>query len=484
MIDSSTIVVRANGRTVIPGFNDAHMHHTPDPKGIRLPFDPNLDPTREEMNELLREAVGASAEGTWIFGTLNERLINDRGFDRFAIDAIAPHHPVIFLGLTNHTNVVNTAAMHLLGISEEEPDALGGFYERVRGLRQVSGRIHEYAQWSPQRCLASMATIEEGAKSLRALSDECVRLGITTVQNMSWTPVARYLDMLKSAELPIKVRVIRFPPSGPQGRLLSEGAGIATDVGDRISLSGTKWILDGTPVERASALGRPYADDPTIQGRENFAPGEVEKMIREALVADDQLILHAIGTQTLETVIKTLEDFHPRGNWGDRGLRIEHADGLNHDQIARLRSLGVMVVQNPSHFLFANIYAPRFGTDTLYASFATLLDSGIPLGIGSDGPLNPFLGLFAAVTHPARPDEACTIEQAVVAYTAGSAAAEDKSTIKGRLIPGFEADIAILSHDIFSIDATELAETRSLLTIVDGRIVHCSDEEMLQSSDD
>ena len=75
----------------------------------------------------------------------------------------------------------NTASMHLLGISDEEPDALGGFYERVRGLRQVSGRIHEYAQWSPQRCLASMATIEEGAKSLRALSDECVRLGITTV---------------------------------------------------------------------------------------------------------------------------------------------------------------------------------------------------------------------------------------------------------------------------------------------------------------
>jgi predicted amidohydrolase YtcJ len=90
----------------------------------------------------------------------------------------------------------------------------------------------------------------------------------------------------------------------------------------------------------------------------------------------------------------------------------------------------------------------------------------------------------SAISHPARPDEACTIEQAVVAYTAGGSAAGGKSTIKGRLIPGFEADIAILSHDIFSIDATELVETRSLLTIVDGRIVHCSDEEMLQSSDD
>ncbi|MCY1268799.1 N-substituted formamide deformylase [compost metagenome] len=465
---ADTQVIDVQGRTVIPGFNDAHMHHTPDPYGIRLPVDPVANPSFEDIRPGIEEAVASTPAGTWIYATMGERLINDKLLDRLSLDPIAPEHPIIFLGMTNHTNVVNSAAMERLGIRDDEPDPLGGFFERLPGSRRLSGRINEYAQWSPQRCFASMATLEEGVASLHNLAAECLRWGITSVQNMSWTPAERYVEMAKAANLPIKLRVIRFPPTGPEGRILSEGRGLPRHLGDRLEVHGTKWILDGTPVEGAAAIGRPYAPDSDNAGRENFSPSEVPHMLRESLGADEQLLLHAIGANTLESVLDALETSHREVDWAQRNLRIEHGDGLTKAQVARVRVAGAMVVQNPTHFWFYND-GPVFSV--FDGAFQSLLDAGIPVGIGSDGPLNPFLNLLAAIQHPARPHEAMSIADAVRAYTHGSAVAEGKGDAKGRLAPGFAADIAVLSQDIFSIDPQHLPATQSVLTLVDGTVV-------------
>lgn len=468
-----TLTVELDGRLVIPGLNDAHMHHTPDPAGVRLPIDPVADPDFEAIRPLIARAVRETPPGTWIFGVMGERLINDRALDRRPLDIAAPDHPVILLGLTNHTNVLNTAAMRRLGLADDEPDPLGGFFERLPGSARLSGRINEYAQWTPQRCFASMATIEEGVASLHALSDQCLAYGITTVQNMSWTPAARYLEMLEAADLPIRVRLIRFPPSGPAGRVLSEGAGLPRRPLARVTVSGTKWILDGTTVERAAAMGRPYADRADTSGRMNFDLREIGAMIGEAARSGDQLLLHAIGTEAVEMVLQAVEGSDLPS--AERpALRMEHGDGLTPDQLRRAKAQGLGVVQNPSHFLFPEIYGPRFGEGEPYALFRSLFGAGIPTAIGSDGPLDPFLGLFAATTHPARPDEACDLATALEAYTAGSAAAEGLGDCKGRIRPGFVADLAVLSRDLFEAAPADMPGTCSLMTIVDGRIAYCA----------
>lgn len=461
-------IIDIGGRTVIPGLNDAHMHHTPDPYGIRLPVDPMANPSFDDIRPLILEAVAASPAGTWIYATMGERLTNDKTLDRRPLDELAPEHPIIFLGMSNHTNVVNSVAMSRLGIRDDEPDPVGGNYERLAGSQRLSGRINEYAQWSPQRCFASMATVEEGAASIRALADECVRWGITTLQNMSWTPPERYLEMAKAADVPIKLRLIRFPPSGPEGRIISDGRGIARTVTDRVEFHGTKWILDGTPIEGASAVSRPYSADSPNRGQENFSPSEITHMLRESLGANEQLLLHAIGDRSLESVLNALETFTPPVDWKARNLRIEHGDGLTRDQVGRVKAAGAMVVQNPTHFWF---YGGDTGFNLFDGAFQSLLDTGITVGIGSDGPLNPFLGLLAAVQHSARPHEAMSLENAVRAYTRGSAIAEGKGDFKGRLIPGQVADLAVLSQDIFSIDPQQLPDTQSVLTMVDGAVV-------------
>lgn len=466
---ANTEVLDVGGRTVIPGFNDAHMHHTPDPAGIRLPVDPMANPSFDDIRPLISEAVAASPAGTWIYSIMGELLINDKQLNRLTLDEISPEHPVIFLGMTNHTNVVNTAAMRRLGIAEDEPDPVGGTFERLPGSHKVSGRINEYAQWSPQRCFASMATLEEGVTSLRNLSDECVRWGITTLQNMSWTPAERYVEMVESADLPIKVRVIRFPPSGPEGRILSEGRNFKRVITDRLEIHGTKWILDGTPVEGAAAIGRPYSNASPDSGRENFVASDVSQMLRESLAANEHLLLHANGTSALETVLNAVETLQPAVDWKAKILRVEHADGLTKTQVERIKNAGVMVVQNPTHFWF---YINNEVYNVFDGPFQSLVDTGINVAIGSDGPLNPFLSLMAATTHPARPHEAMSIESAVRAYTHGSAISEGKGESKGRLIAGYVADLAVLSQDIFAIDVERLPGTQSVLTLVDGNVVY------------
>jgi endonuclease/exonuclease/phosphatase family metal-dependent hydrolase len=131
-------------------------------------------------------------------------------------------------------------------------------------------------------------------------------------------------------------------------------------------------------------------------------------------------------------------------------------------------------VQNPSHFMIAPILQQRFGperaarTDLVKAAIA----AGVPFALGSDGPLNPFLNIMFATINAANPSQALTVEQAVAAYTRGSAAAEFAERQRGTIAPGMLADVALLSQDIFKTPVAQLPRTTSVLTIVNGRIVH------------
>lgn len=133
-VGPETEVIDLQGRVVIPGLNDAHMHHTPDPMGIRLPLDLEADPSLDELLTLLKTAVAESSEGTWVYATLGANLINEPRLDRILLYQLAPAHPVLFLGMTNHTNILNSVAMARLGLDDEVLDPV-----------DASGAIHHDA---------------------------------------------------------------------------------------------------------------------------------------------------------------------------------------------------------------------------------------------------------------------------------------------------------------------------------------------------
>ena len=134
----------------------------------------------------------------------------------------------------------------------------------------------------------------------------------------------------------------------------------------------------------------------------------------------------------------------------------------------------MLVVQNPTHFTFPEIFLARYGKERVgwMQPMKSLIEAGIPLAIGSDGPMSPFLNIMAATTHPANPKEAVTREQAVTAYTAGSAFAEFKEREKGQIAVGMLADLVVLSADVFSVPPSDLEKIRSELTMLGGRVVH------------
>jgi hypothetical protein len=171
-----------------------------------------------------------------------------------------------------------------------------------------------------------------------------------------------------------------------------------------------------------------------------------------------------------------MRSLHSDEFWKNKRLRIEHGEFAieKPEDITTLKQLGIVIVQNPSHLALPSIMAGRFeNTITHYLQpMQTLLTNKIPLALGSDGPFNPFLNIMLATMHPNNPKEAITVEEAVIAYTYGSAFAEFKENEKGTLSKGKLADLVVLSQDIFTIPKEQIPATKSVLTIVDGRIVY------------
>jgi predicted amidohydrolase YtcJ len=289
---------------------------------------------------------------------------------------------------------------------------------------------------------------------------------------MSYMRIERFAHLLAKADLPIRVRAILFSDTDPRGRDLSEIGELRKQrtTPPRVKVSGIKWILDGTPFERGAALRNQYLDRPDWKGKLLFDEREVASMVREALSSEQQFLVHCAGDRCAEVVLDAMEKTGRKINWKQKRWRIEHGDGVVGNLVPRASRLGMVVVQNPIHFIYPELFRKRWGAGMM--PLRSLLVAGIHVALGSDGPMNPYLNIMLATVHPYSPKEAITREQAVEAYTRGSAYAEFAEAEKGTIATGKLADLTILSQDIFSARADELPRTQSLLTIVGGKVVY------------
>lgn len=472
LASSSTRRIDAGGRTVIPGFNDAHQHVgiAPPHERLEMPFDPAL----EQIATALKAKVATVPAGRLIFGEFGQVAWGNPQFTRAWLDAIAPNHPVRLFAFTGHGQVLNSRALAFIGLKDDIQDPEGGHYGRDAQGR-LDGRLEEYADYFAARGFALKTETADAVALYRRFAAEARTYGITSVQLMEDPlPIDDAVKDLVQADVPIRWRTYRFPMRAAGGDTIDTKPPVPPQPTPLIDTRGMKWIIDGTPIERLAFMRAPYADAPGERGRLNFSTDRIAQFVGWAYGTEDPLAVHAIGDAAIDAYLSAIEKGGRPEVWREKRPRIEHGDMITAEQIARVKALGMVIVQNPIHFTFADAFVVRYGTARVNTMepMKSLLAAGIPLAIGSDGPMNPFAQIAAATTHPANPKEALTREQAVTAYTAGSAFAEFQEKNKGQLAVGMLADLAILSADVFSVPVEQMEKIRSVMTIFDGKVVH------------
>ena len=453
------------GRTVVPGFNDAHDHLGWPVRGKNAFFTEFSVPglLKRAVQDSLARLVRGAAPGEWLSGTIGLTVFRDRTVRRPFLDSIAPDNPVVLQVAWGHGMVANSRALRALGVADTAADPLGGWYEREPGTRRLSGAMDEYAQYPFWQALAT-ANPRALVQSLRAHAQAELSLGITTVQHLNSTlPSAAARRYFAQAALPVRTRVIAMPGTTDQGRSLRGwDPPAARAAGSLTYFSGIKYVVDGTSLEQDALRTTPYPDRPGWYGRLNFPPDTLRIILQEALTGDRQLLLHVTGDSATAVVLHLMKSLAPAETWRRHRVRIEHGTGIRPATARDVRALGVVVV-----------HTPQYG---LRAPLRTWRALGIPVAIGPDGDINPFLAILRVTTQQVPASENLSREQAVRAYTQGGSYAEFAEATKGTLRPGMLADLAVLSHDVFSVPAAQLPTLRSVLTIVDGKIVYQAPE--------
>lgn len=449
------------GKTVVAGFNDAHDHlgwliHVG--KNFITPFSvPGL--SKEAVVDSLSRLVKQASPRQWVYGTIGLTVLNDTSIRRKLLDSIAPNNPVMLAIEWGHGMVLNTKALRKCNIADTAPNPLSGWYERHQGTGILTGALYEGAQFPAWQALA-VSEPDNLLKALRLHAEEEMVLGITTVQNMSSTlqgNSARKFFTL--AKLPVRTRIIPMPGSTEQGRNLAEWNNKIPRLTPLTYVSGIKYVIDGTSLEQTALMTKPYPNRDGWYGKLNFPVDTIKQILKEALTTDRQLMLHVVGDSSTKIILQLMKEMASPEKWKSKRVRIEHGVSiLTASAIQDVKDMGIIIVHTPQ-------YGKR-------SPLKKWLAMGIPVAIGPDALINPYLNIMFMTTQQAEKEQNITREQAVIAYTKGSAYAEFAEGVKGTLLPGKVADLAVLSQDIFTVPVKQLLSIQSVLTIIDGKIVY------------
>jgi predicted amidohydrolase YtcJ len=476
MATPGTKKIDLKGMLVVPGFNDAH-NHLPDGLRVTKINLPGMDPSWQMLADSLTLFAAKVPKGQWIEATIGISIANSPAVNRFVLDKIAHEHPVRLLSFWGHVGIYNTLGMQKMGIALNQADPKSGFYERLPDGKTLTGRAFEKNAYWPHTSynrIAAMRDEKALVQELQGMTQAMLRLGITSVQNMcTGASSGDYIKFWKRAGLPFRLRLIKWADMNADGSLSIPSKELPKNAPGMplLTVSGTKWLLEGTPLEQGAEQIDAYPNRPNWHGRMNYTIPEIERMCRDAIARKDQIHFHLGGSRSIGKVLDMMATMNV--DWKPLRPRFEHGDEIDYapEYLQKARRMGVIIVQNPTHF--APITGmPQQPPATHGMALKSLLKAGIPLAIGSDGPFDPFLNIMLATTHPMRPSEALTREQAVIAYTRTAAYAEFEEQNKGTLAVGKVADLAVLSQDIFA--SPQVMGTQSVLTMVNGKVVYDS----------
>lgn len=486
-----TSKVNLNGKTLMPGFIDSHIHFSV----IGLKSGPIIDITYEEAKsivdilEKIEQAVHNKRPGQWIVlsGYDNNKLVEKRHPHKEELDRVAPDNPVRCIRCCAHMGVYNTKALeigmacNLLKFNKEE---IGMNNDRLTGLLKENAHMYmgKFVEFSE----------EELRESLKKSNQIMVQHGITTVCDAG----ADGLNALRLMEegtnsRSIKVRItpMIFDLAGKEGNREAienylQGGNSLYDETDYFEIGPAKIMIDGSSSGPSAATRKPYSHSSSENGILVWQQDEVDIIVEKIHRSGMQVTAHAVGDRAVEIIVSAIEKAQSCFPRIDTRHRIEHCGLVDEELISKIKCLGIIPIANPGFIEKNGRDYNRFYGDRVNYMFPlrTFLEQNIPCAIGSDAPVippNPMLGLYGAISRRdgttgeyVGASQKVNLMDAIKMYTYNGAYAIRKEDRIGSLEVGKKADLIILSKNMLECSEREIRETNVDFTMIEGEVVY------------
>ena len=491
LVGPGTRVIDLKGRLATPGLNDSHLHLI----SLGMTMDwvdakPAAAPTLDALLGALGERAAKAKPGEWVMarGYDQTKLDTGRHPYREELDRISPNNPVVLVRACGHIWIANSAALAAAGIDENTPPPPGGLIEqqnrRLTGLLAENGcdLLREAIPEPNEEDLIS--GIERGGKYLLSLGiTSCMDAAVG--QKAGFAEIAAYHRAKRDGRLPVRTWLTLLGDDGRSVVPQCYEAGLISGTGDDMLMVGAvKLFLDGSAGGRTAWMSEPYLGDDRTTGVQMKPDADLEREVMDAHAKGYQLACHAIGDAAIEQLITAYEKALAAHPDPDRRHRIEHCGFSTPQQHQRMIKAGIYPCPQQAFIHdFGDAYIKVLGEERALSSYplGTWIKLGLKPGAGSDAPVcdpDPFPNFHAMITRKTwrgtvmDSRECVTIEQALQSYTEFGAFSQKQEGVKGRLVPGYLADVAVFSRDLLTAEPEEiLNDTRCDLTIRGGEVV-------------
>lgn len=498
---TSTKVIDAKNRLVLPGFTDCHVHFMDGSFSLQQV---NVESAKSlaEVQQQIRAYAKAHPNDAWVLGRgWSYPIFPPSGMpDKKQLDAVVPDRPAYIEGYDGHTWWANTKALEAAHISKATVDPPGGTIVRDPATGEPTGAIKEDAADALVRRAIPVPSREKKLQALRAGLRHANGLGITRVHVMGGVNVgagdvadADLLDELRrNHELTVRFYLgYRFDPPEVTAQQLDEIEQARKRFHDDwIAAGGVKFFLDGVIETHTAAMLEPYSNAPSLFGSLLWDPDQYKAFVAELDRRGIQIFTHAIGDRAIRLALDAYQSAATKNGTKDARHRVEHIEDPSAADIPRFGQLRVMASMQPLHAYpdddTLKSWLPAVGRERAARAWPwhSIQAAGGVLAFGSDWPvvtLSPWPGLQNAVTRQTTegepqggwiPSESISIADAVKGYTLNAAFAGHREKTEGSLEPGKLADLIIVSQNVFEIDPHRLVDTKVIMTMVGGRIVY------------
>lgn len=483
-----TKVIDAQGKLLLPGFNDAHVHFVDGGDHLQaVQLKDAASP--QEFARRIEERARVTPKGEWITGgDWDEQKWSPPNLPtKELVDPVTPTTPVWVNRYDGHESLANSVTLRLANVTAKTPDPPGG--QIVRDAQgNPTGILRDAAQELVNKVMPPMSH-EHRMRAIRRAMEYAASLGVTSVQNMNpeYEDVKAYAELEDQGALTLRIYAAPMETGWKDQAKIGIRHAFGTPF---LRMGAVKGYADGSLGSETAYFFDSYTDAPHTRGLlsdEMHPPSAMRQRLQGADAAGLQLCIHAIGDQAISMILDIFEQIEKANGKRDRRWRIEHSQHMAAKDFDRYARLGVIASVQPYHAIDDGRWAEkRIGPDRIKRTYAfrTFMEHGVRLAFGTDwsvAPLSPMWTIYAAVTRATLdgknpggwvPEQKLTVQEAVDAYTMGSAYAEFQEKEKGSITPGKLADFVILSDDIFHIPPAAIKNVKVEATFVGGKVVY------------